>query len=155
MLIAARSSLEKLPEDRASAEQSYKDAVNEAENIENADEQKAKLDELKSEYEDTKKSLDRREQMDRLRLAVIATHALKPRTIDPRNLRLGVYRGGRRPIDLYYRFFAGINAVPMPGVGGTVKNEEVWHIVDYVMSLPYEPGGELGADRAMATRQMN
>jgi mono/diheme cytochrome c family protein len=155
MQIAARSSLEKLPEDRATAEQSNREAVREAEQIEDADERKARLEELKVEYEDTKKSLDRREQMDRLRLAVIETHALAPRTIDPRNLRLGVYRGGRRPIDLYYRFFAGINAVPMPGVGGTVKDEEVWHLVDYVMSLPYEQGGELGADRAMAARQMN
>jgi hypothetical protein len=69
---------------------------------------------------------------------------------------MGVYRGGRRPIDLYYRVFAGINAVPMPGTAGpAVTNEEMWHVVDYVMSLPYEPGGELGADRTMLARERN
>ena len=32
--------------------------------------------------------------------AVLDGDALEPRTIPPRNLRLGVYRGGRRPIPL-------------------------------------------------------
>ena len=154
---AARNSLDRLPQDRESAEQSYTDAVKEVEQDESLseDERTTKLAELKAEREETLKSIDRRGEWDRLRLRVIEAHALEPRTIDPRNLRLGVYRGGRRPIDLYYRFFAGINAVPMPGVAGTVKNEEVWHIVDYVLSLPYETGGELGADRTMAARVTN
>src|SRR4029079_17503494 len=34
--------------------------------------------------------------------------ALPPRNIRPRNLRLGVYRGGRRPIDLFWRLKNGI-----------------------------------------------
>jgi mono/diheme cytochrome c family protein len=64
----------------------------------------------------------------------------------PRNLRQGVYRGGRRRIDIFWRIHAGIAGTPMPGVGGsapgvegTVKDEDIWHIVDYVLSLPYEP----------------
>ena len=31
----------------------------------------------------------------------------------------GVYRGGMRPIDLYYRIHAGINGAPMPAAKGT------------------------------------
>jgi hypothetical protein len=31
--------------------------------------------------------------------------------------------------------------------------DDIWHIVHYVQSLPYEPGGELGADRTMANRE--
>jgi mono/diheme cytochrome c family protein len=64
----------------------------------------------------------------------------------PRNLRPGVYRGGRRRLDIFYRIHAGIPGTPMPGVGATtpgaqstLSEEEMWHIVDYVLSLPYEP----------------
>ncbi len=66
---------------------------------------------------------------------------LPKQTLLPRNLRLGIYRGGRRPVDLYRRIFAGINGAPMPsapqGEQG-LKPEDIWHIVDYVRSLPYE-----------------
>jgi len=83
---------------------------------------------------------------------VLDGDALEPRTIPPRNLRHGIYRGGRRPIDLYYRIHAGINGAPMPAAKGTVPPEEIWHIVNYVRSLPYELDGELGADKPMLAR---
>ena len=83
---------------------------------------------------------------------VLDGDALKPRTIPPRNLRQGIYRGGRRPLDLYYRIHAGINGAPMPAAAGTVSPEEIWHIVNYVRSLPYDFDGELGVDRSMAIR---
>jgi hypothetical protein len=64
----------------------------------------------------------------------------------PRNLRKGIYRGGRRRIDLFSRVHQGIAGTPMPGVGaagpgaqGTLSEQEIWNIVDYVLSLPYEP----------------
>jgi mono/diheme cytochrome c family protein len=83
---------------------------------------------------------------------VLEGDALRPRTIPPRNLRLGVYRGGRRPLDLYYRIHAGIYGAPMPAAAGTVPPEDIWHIVNYVLSLPYEFDGELGADRAIVAK---
>ena len=83
---------------------------------------------------------------------VLAGDALRPRTIPPRNLRHGIYRGGRRPLDVYYRIHAGINGAPMPAAAGTVAPEDIWHIVNYVRSLPYDLDGELGADRAVAAR---
>jgi mono/diheme cytochrome c family protein len=83
---------------------------------------------------------------------VLEGDALRPRTIPPRNLRQGIYRGGRRPLDLYYRIHAGIYGAPMPAAAGTVPPEDIWHIVNYVLSLPYQFDGELGADRAVATR---
>jgi len=61
----------------------------------------------------------------------------KPRNIRPRNLRLGVYRGGMRPLDLYWRFRNGIEGTPMPG-NDKLKPEEIWHVVNYVQSLPFE-----------------
>jgi mono/diheme cytochrome c family protein len=90
---------------------------------------------------------------------VLEGDALRPRTIPPRNLRQGIYRGGRRPLDLYRRLYTGINGAPMPGVGpsgpggkGSVADAEIWHIVNYIRSLPYEFDGELGADRPMVAK---
>lgn len=83
---------------------------------------------------------------------VLAGDALRPRTIPPRNLRQGLYRGGRRPLDLYYRIHAGINGAPMPAAAGTVPPEDIWHIVNYVRSLPYDFDGELGIDRPMIAK---
>ena len=45
---------------------------------------------------------------------------------------------------------AGINGAPMPAAAGTVSPEEIWHIVNYVRSLPYDFDGELGVDRSVA-----
>jgi mono/diheme cytochrome c family protein len=74
---------------------------------------------------------------------------LPPRHAIPRNLREGVYRGGRRPLDLFWRIAAGIRGMPMPGIGasapgaqGTLTQQEIWQIVDYVQSLPFEPASQ-------------
>ena len=83
---------------------------------------------------------------------VLDENALRPRMIRPRNLRQGVYRGGMRPLDLYYRIHAGINGAPMPAAKGTVPPEDIWHIVNYIRSLPYDFNGTLGADRPMVAR---
>ena len=45
---------------------------------------------------------------------LLALGALPERHIIPRNLRLGVYHGGRRPLDIYYRVHEGIKGAPMP-----------------------------------------
>jgi mono/diheme cytochrome c family protein len=59
--------------------------------------------------------------------------------LQPRNLTQGQYRGGRRPVDIFRRVYAGIKGTPMPAFGKTaLKDEEIWDIVNYVMSLPYE-----------------
>jgi hypothetical protein len=86
---------------------------------------------------------------DEARLAVrepVAESFYPIRNAIPRNLRKGVYRGGRRRLDLYCRVHAGISGTPMPGVGasapggqGTLSDEEIWSIVDYILNLPYEP----------------
>lgn len=58
--------------------------------------------------------------------------------LKPRNLTLGQYRGGRRPVDLYRRIYAGIKGTPMPGASSSLKPEEIWDIVNYVLDVPYE-----------------
>jgi len=81
-------------------------------------------------------------------LALVKEFSLKPRNIIPRNLRSGIYRGGRRPIDLYYRIMAGINGSGMPAHNTLLKTEEErWAIVAYVLSLPYQAGGALAFEQ--------
>jgi mono/diheme cytochrome c family protein len=81
--------------------------------------------------------------------------------LKPRNLRLGIYRGGRRPIDLYRRIHSGIKGAKMPAGGATpakpdgLSPADIWHLVDYVRSLPYQPGGESPAPETTAHLQTN
>ena len=100
-----------------------------------------------------KKFAELHRQMDQAKIAVrkrpisqgiLHSWLLPEQELHPRNLRLGIYRGGRSPADMYRRIHAGINGTPMPGAGaapgnpGTLKPDEIWQIVDYVRSLPYE-----------------
>lgn len=134
--------------------------------------------------------------------------ALPERHIIPRNLRLGVYHGGRRPLDIYYRIHEGIKGAPMPANADSLLTPDektqiqkltadamakakkvpelkasdddsdaqqeikqrmraeyvakivdpvrekivaprIWHLVDFVLSLPYQPGGEMGVDNTL------
>jgi mono/diheme cytochrome c family protein len=54
----------------------------------------------------------------------------------PRDLTLGFFRGGSRPIDVFYRIKLGIAGTGMPAAA--IKDEEVWYLVDYVLSLPQQ-----------------
>jgi mono/diheme cytochrome c family protein len=79
----------------------------------------------------------------------VAAMQLPPRNAIPRNLRTNMFRGGRRPLDLYRRVNQGIAGTPMPATGpaspgaqGTLSEEEMWQIVDYVRSLPFEPASQ-------------
>ena len=59
--------------------------------------------------------------------------------IAPANLTLGLYRGGRRPVDLYRRIHQGIKGTPMPVLRSAFKNnpEDIWHVVHFVQAIPY------------------
>ncbi len=61
--------------------------------------------------------------------------------IRPGNLTTGQYKGGRRPIDIYWRIAKGINGTPMPVHLGSqlTSDEEVWDLVNFVLALPYQP----------------
>lgn len=65
-------------------------------------------------------------------------------TVDrPADLTSGVFRGGRAPIDLYYRIHSGINGANMPGVGKQDADEpgltaaQIWDLVHFLEILPY------------------
>lgn len=96
------------------------------------------MDEAKSELNSDQQELVVRQEVE--------TMILPPRNAIPRNLRVGMYRGGGRPLDLFRRIHQGIPGTPMPASGpaspgakGTLTEEEIWQLVDYVRSLPFEP----------------
>jgi mono/diheme cytochrome c family protein len=55
--------------------------------------------------------------------------------VRPANLTAGVYRGGRRPIDLYWRIKSGINGAAMPPQA--LGPEQIWDVVNFLQVLPY------------------
>lgn len=73
--------------------------------------------------------------------------------IKPRDLTRGIYRGGRRPIDIYRRISEGIKGTPMPGGSKSLKPEQIWDLVNYVMSIPFEPAAPKTADARPTTEQ--
>jgi heme/copper-type cytochrome/quinol oxidase subunit 2 len=93
----------------------------------------------------------------------LAVGALPPRRIIPHNLRTGVYRGGRRSEDLYWRIRSGIEGTPMPvasmkapgasdqAVG--LNGDQIWYLVDYVRSLPFERISRLRSAHGRASGQ--
>jgi mono/diheme cytochrome c family protein len=59
--------------------------------------------------------------------------------VRPADLTLGVYRGGRRPIDLFWRIGYGINAANMPAADASLREHEdqLWDLVSFVQAAPY------------------
>jgi len=65
--------------------------------------------------------------------------------IQPRDFTRGVFRFGRRPIDLYRRIYAGINGTPMPehigmtitenGAQRAMTEDDIWDLVFFVREL--------------------
>ncbi len=58
--------------------------------------------------------------------------------VAPADLTKGVYRGGRRPVDLYYRIHNGIKGSGMTNYGTELKSGEIWDLVHFLRALPYE-----------------
>ncbi len=101
-----------------------------------------------TDYDEWTKELEPTNEETLAQFLALGDFVLPPRNIHPRNLRQGVYRGGRRPIDLFRRVHNGIDGTPMPGAtiipddapAGMLglTQSDLWSLVDYVRSLPYE-----------------
>lgn len=66
--------------------------------------------------------------------------------VRPRNLVDGYYRGGRRPIDLYYRVWSGINGAGMASYDKELrpsdedkakKVDKIWDLVNFMQAIHY------------------
>ncbi|MBN1591237.1 MAG: cytochrome c [Pirellulales bacterium] len=58
-----------------------------------------------------------------------------------RNFHEGIFRGGDRPIDVYWRIHVGLKGTPMPSSGpdssteGVFSPAEIWDVANFVLSL--------------------
>lgn len=75
-------------------------------------------------------------------LPLMARGGMKPQPLKPRNIVEGKFRGGREPLDLYRRIRYGILGAPMPAAAiikssedKGIHSEDIWHIVNYVLSI--------------------
>lgn len=58
----------------------------------------------------------------------------------PAGLSLGVYKGGRRPIDLYWRIANGVTGAKMPShIPSLLSEAQAWDVINFVLALPYQP----------------
>jgi hypothetical protein len=62
--------------------------------------------------------------------------------VRPANVTAGIYRGGRRPIDLYWRVYRGIEPSGMlsnPDLAATDASgqNKLWDVVNFLQALPY------------------
>ncbi len=57
----------------------------------------------------------------------------------PSNLTAGIYKGGRRPLDLFWRIKRGIPPSKMPAATLTGEDEvkKTWDLVNFIEALPY------------------
>jgi mono/diheme cytochrome c family protein len=57
--------------------------------------------------------------------------------VRPIDFTSGVYRGGRRPIDFYWRIHSGINGSGMSAFFGPLNSDQIWDLVNFLQVLPY------------------
>ncbi len=98
-------------------------------------------------FDDWTEELQPKDPVRHKKLMSLAQRPQPVRNLRPRNLRLGVYRGGRRPLDIYWRLINGIDGAKMPQVPMIDPNDpekpglsesDLWDLINYVRSLPYE-----------------
>jgi mono/diheme cytochrome c family protein len=87
---------------------------------------------------------ERQARIDALDAKTKALWNLKPDSwgnpLRPANLNRGIYKGGRRPIDIYWRIAKGINGAQMPAhYPSPFDEKKMWDVVNFVLALPYEP----------------
>jgi mono/diheme cytochrome c family protein len=84
-------------------------------------------------------------------------YSLPIQSLKPRNLRTPLYRGGQSPADLYRRIALGIPGSGMPAFGQSLTPEQIWALVDYVRTLPYEGHAPTGdaSESTLAARPRN
>lgn len=55
----------------------------------------------------------------------------------PADLTQDVYRGGRRPIDLFWRIHSGVGGSNMPQFSNLLQTKDIWDLINFLEVLPY------------------
>jgi mono/diheme cytochrome c family protein len=58
--------------------------------------------------------------------------------VRPVDLTMGTFRGGHRPIDLFWRIHSGINGTGMTAFGQALSSKDIWDLVNFVQVMPYQ-----------------
>ena len=101
--------------------------------------------EQKDLYDDWNKPKKGHTPSDTKSLAGLYTLPVTP--IRPRNFTEGIFHGGSRPIDLYWRICVGIKGTPMPAAGpskagkGALTPAQIWDVATYVRWLAMQSRG--------------
>lgn len=75
--------------------------------------------------------------------------------IKARDLTRDHYRGGGERMDVYYRMMTGMTGTPMPAYGDVFEGDDMWAVVDYVLSLREpQPASPKPAEALAAGRQV-
>ena len=83
-----------------------------------------------------------------------AAGRLGPRVYAPNLTEPWTFRGGRTAADIYLRLKTGINGTPMPSFADTAKDQDLWHVANYIVSLARKPVWEMDRRRSQgALRQ--
>jgi mono/diheme cytochrome c family protein len=78
-------------------------------------------------------------------IPLMARGGLKPQPLKPRNITEGHFRGGREPEDLYRRIKYGIPYATMPEAAAVLTPDDIWHIVNYILSIANVPAESAGS----------
>ena len=70
--------------------------------------------------------------------------ALPPRDSSPRATCGKEFTAAGAAVELFYRVSNGINPSNMPGIASQqgMTPEDIWHVVDFVLDLPFQPGSQ-------------
>ncbi len=96
-------------------------------------------DEIYDDWNKPKKGVTREQTAKQARLYTLPIQKLRAR-----DFREGAFRGGGSPDDLYRRVHIGIKGTPMPaagpqpGVKGVFSEQDIWDVINYILSLSGE-----------------
>ena len=96
-------------------------------------------DEIYDDWNKPKKGLTPEQTAKLARLYTLPIQKLRAR-----DFRQGAFRGGSNPEDLYRRVHIGIKGTPMPAAGpqpgakGVFSPNDIWDVVNYILSLSGE-----------------
>lgn len=62
------------------------------------------------------------------------------RVIHARDFTPGIYRAGRTKEDIFRIFATGLDGTPMPGYEESLKPDQVYHLINYMLFLERKPG---------------
>jgi YD repeat-containing protein len=57
--------------------------------------------------------------------------------VRPVDFTRGIFHGGRRPIDLFWRIHSGIKGAGMTAFSTSLKDSDIWDIVNFLQMVPY------------------